>query len=125
MKPIKHELAADLRLEVVSVSRAALLELEQLLGRQIERAETAAKARRPGEAARALKPLIAQLRRLRSGVHQYTHKPIGVVPDADHPAQEVARLFAEIAFCSEHMSKCIDRLSQLDEAKELVSWLRH
>jgi hypothetical protein len=118
-------IAIENRLEMVQISRLTLWEFEALCGRLIERAELATKARRPGEAARALRPLIASLRRLRAGAHRITYQPAGITPAETHPAQEAARLFAELAFCAQQTSRIIDRLSAIDEAGEVVSWFRH
>ena len=120
-----REIASSMRAEMVGVSRGTISQLELALSRAIERTKVALNARRPEEMARALRPLIASLGRIRAGMHRFTYEPAGIIPTAGHPAQEVARLLAEVGFCSAHLSKCIDRLSQLDEAKGLVSWLNH
>ena len=110
---------------MISVSRGTIADLEAAVSRQIARAERALAAEGLDETRCVLRPLLADLKRLRLGLHRHTYKPTGVMPPETHPGQEAARLLAEIGFCAEHMARAIDRLSQLDTAGEMVSWFRH
>ena len=120
-----RQLLIELRSEVLTVSRKTVAEIEVAVARQIERAERALAASDIESIGRIMRPMIADLRRLRAGIHRHVYKPTGIIPPETDPAQEAALLLAEIGFCSDHMARALDRLSQLDEAGKVISWLKH
>ena len=65
-----RQLLIELRSEVLTVSRKTVAETEAAVARQIERAERALAASDIESIGRIMRPMIADLRRLRAGIHR-------------------------------------------------------